>query len=327
MASTNQLTTLSQLSRIVADTGDFSAIRQYQPKDATTNPSLLLKTAKNPEFEPILDKIIRDCPDCFQNETQKIEYLCDQFAIQVGLEILSVVEGRVSTEVDACLSYDTESMIQKARQIIAAYQAHNIDKDRILIKIAATWEGLEAARVLTSEGIHCNLTLVFNLLQAAKAAEDGVYLISPFVGRILDWYKKFRDFSSQDPMLDPGVQSVHRIYHYYKEFNKKTVVMGASFRHIGQLQALAGCDALTIAPALLEGLSQESAPLTQALPSPAYESFGTEETVLSDALVEKNFRWQLNQDEMADSLLSEGIRKFHLDYIALQLLIKQRITG
>ncbi len=314
----DQLTALAKVSRLVADTGDLSAIEQFKPTDATTNPSLLLKAAQDPQYNHLIDQLIQDCPKQITSPEHQATYLCDQLAIMIGKHILEKIEGRVSTEVDAMLSFDTNATVNKARQLIQGYRQNNADTERVLIKIAGTWEGLEAARILSAEGIHCNVTLIFNLLQAAKAAEANVYLISPFIGRILDWHKKHRDFNSANPMDDPGVQSVHQIYHYLKQHDKKTLVMGASFRNIGEIQALAGCDALTISPALLTELTNSNDPLPTILPNPEHPTQAPLE------LSETAFRWALNQDPAASFLLNQGIRQFHNDYLALKKLILEK---
>lgn len=307
-------TTLEQLkamTTVVADTGDILAIRKYQPTDATTNPSLLLKAASLNDYQELLRGIVKS-PDF------DVTRACEQFAVAIGSEILDIIPGYISTEVDARLSFDTAATIAQARNLIARYQAAGWSRERVLVKIAATWEGIQAARVLEQEGIQCNLTLLFSFAQAVACAEAGVTLISPFVGRILDWHKARQpqqDFSGDN---DPGVQSVARIYHYYKHHGYPTIIMGASFRNTGEIKALAGCDRLTISPQLLEELSQSHDPLPRQLtPHAAY----TQEAKLS--LDEKTFRWLLNEDAMATEKLAEGIRNFAADQIKLEKLLLQ----
>lgn len=309
-------TTLEQLktmTTVVADTGDILAIRKYQPTDATTNPSLLLKAAQLPEYQPLLQTIAKHDPAGFN-----VQRASEQLAVAIGSEILSIIPGYISTEVDARLSFDTAATIAKARTLIALYQTKGWPRERILIKIAATWEGIQAARILEQEGIHCNLTLLFSFAQAAACAEAGVTLISPFVGRILDWYKARQpqqDFSGDK---DPGVQSVARIYHYYKQHGYRTIIMGASFRNTGEIKALAGCDRLTISPQLLEELSNSNEPLPRQLQPQAAL---TQQSRLS--LDEKQFRWLMNEDAMATEKLAEGIRNFAADQVALEKLLVQ----
>lgn len=308
-------TTLEQLktmTTVVADTGDILAIRKYQPTDATTNPSLLLKAAQLPEYQELLQGIVKS-PAAFN-----VQQASEQLAVAIGSEILGIVPGYISTEVDARLSFDTAATVSKARNLIALYQAKGWPRERVLIKIAATWEGIQAARILEQEGIHCNLTLLFSFAQAVACAEASVTLISPFVGRILDWYKAKQpqqDFSGDN---DPGVQSVARIYHYYKQHGYRTIIMGASFRNTGEIKALAGCDRLTISPPLLEELSHSNEPLPRQLqPQAAF----TQQPRLS--LDEKQFRWMMNEDAMATEKLAEGIRNFATDQVALEKLLVQ----
>lgn len=312
-------TTLAQLksmTTVVADTGDILAIRKYQPTDATTNPSLLLKAASLPEYEHLLSQAIAASKPF--DVKQASEYL----AVAIGGEILGIVPGYVSTEVDARLSFDTAATIAKARNLIALYEKKGWPRARVLIKIAATWEGIQAARVLEQEGIHCNLTLLFGFAQAVACAEANVTLISPFVGRILDWYKARQpqhDFSGDN---DPGVQSVARIYHYYKQHGYRTIVMGASFRNTGEIKALAGCDRLTISPALLEELEASDEKLPRQLqPNTAFEH----QPKLT--LDEKKFRWMMNEDAMATEKLAEGIRNFAADQITLEKLLTEKANG
>ncbi|MDO5667547.1 MAG: transaldolase [Alcaligenaceae bacterium] len=313
---TNQLESLAKYTTIVADTGDFEAIRQHQPTDATTNPSLILKAIQDERYRPLLDEIIKEHP---QADTEGI---LDHLLILFGRKILDVVPGRVSTEVDARLSFDTKATVARARRLIELYEAAGIDKQRVLIKIAATWEGIEAAKQLEQEGIHCNLTLLFSLVQAVACAQAGVKLISPFVGRIYDWYKKQAgadwDEEAQAGLNDPGVKSVTAIFNYYKKFNIETEIMGASFRNIGQIQALAGSDLLTISPDLLQQLRNNTNPLELALDTKAARNSDIEELSLDEA----KFRFLLNEDAMATEKLAEGIRNFVSDAIKLDKLIE-----
>lgn len=315
----NQLDALKTMTTIVADTGDIEAIRQYQPEDATTNPSLILSAAALPQYAPLIDEAIAYAKAHGADRAAQISEAEDKLAVNIGLEILKIVPGRVSTEVDARLSYDTAATIAKARKIIAHYNAAGIRNERILIKIAATWQGIRAAETLEKEGINCNLTLLFSQAQARACAEAGVYLISPFVGRILDWHKAHSDKKDYAPAEDPGVQSVTAIYHYYKEHGYPTIVMGASFRNSGEITALAGCDRLTIAPPLLAALRASDAPLARKLsdsgatkPRPA-------------PLTEAEFLWQHNSDPMAVDKLAEGIRKFAADQEKLEALLAAKI--
>lgn len=304
---------LQQWSVIVADTGELDAIAQYRPMDATTNPSLLLKVAKDPQYSYLLQDALAQAKE--KGETD-IDRLCDRFAVIVGTKILALIEGRVSTEVPARLSYDTDATVARARSLIALYEEYGISSDRVLIKIAGTWEGIRAAEILEKSGIQCNITLIFNAAQAVASAEAGAFLISPFVGRILDWHKANRQFADADPAKDPGVISVRGIYDYFKAKDYSTIVMGASFRNTGEIMALAGCDRLTISPALLAELSEDTRPLSRVL-SP--------ETITDVASIdtsEAEFRWQLENDAMAHFKLAEGIRKFHADYLSLQAALK-----
>jgi transaldolase len=311
----NQLEQLKQLTTVVADTGDIDAIRQFAPVDATTNPSLLLKAAQDSKYAPLLEQARQWAGQHNVSSAEQLALMTDRFAVLIGREITQLVPGRISTEVDARLSFDTTATITKARELIAQYEALGVPRQRVLIKIASTWEGIEAGRQLEREGINCNLTLLFGFAQARACADAGIYLISPFVGRILDWYKARHpgaDFSLQ---RDPGVQSVSRIYHYYKAQGYDTVVMGASFRNVGEIQCLAGCDRLTISPALMQELSQIDAPLHPAL-SPNCSSNDPRLT-----LTESDFRWEMNEDVMAQEKLAEGIRTFAKDQIKLEQLL------
>ena len=262
---TTQLDSLRSMTVVVADTGDIDAIKKYQPQDATTNPSLILSASALPQYAPLIDEAVAYAKAQSADKTQQLIDAEDKLAVNIGLEILKIVPGRISTEVDARLSYDTQATVEKARKLIALYNAAGISNDRILIKIASTWQGIRAAEILEKEGINCNLTLLFSEAQARACAEAGVYLISPFVGRILDWYKANTDKKEYAPAEDPGVISVTKIYNYYKEYGYKTVVMGASFRNVGEIIELAGCDRLTIAPALLKELQENSTALVRKL--------------------------------------------------------------
>ncbi|MDO9419837.1 MAG: transaldolase [Herminiimonas sp.] len=307
----NQLEQLKQYTTIVADTGDFQSIKAFAPQDATTNPSLILKAVQKDEYRPIMEKIARE------HAGKSTEQIVDHLLVAFGTEILKVIPGRVSTETDARLSFDTEGSIAKGRTLIKLYEAAGISRDRILIKIASTWEGIRAAEVLEKEGIHCNLTLLFSLPQAIACAEANVQLISPFVGRIYDWYKKSTgtDYTGAD---DPGAQSVKRIYTYYRKFGYKTEVMGASFRNTSQITELAGCDLLTISPELLQKLAESDAPLARKLSPQEAQSAAIEKLNLD----EKSFRFMLNDDAMATEKLAEGIRAFCVDAVKLDGLIE-----
>lgn len=305
----NKLEQLKKMTDVVADTGDIEAIKRYQPLDATTNPSLLYKAAQIEAYSPLIKKVLAD--------SDSIEAACDKLAVAIGCEILNIVPGKVSTEVDARLSYDTQASIAKAHHLIDLYEAAGISKDRVLIKLASTWEGIRAAEQLQKEGINCNLTLLFNFSQAAACADAGVYLISPFVGRILDWYKANTDQKEYAPMEDPGVVSVTHIYNYYKQHNYDTVVMGASFRNTGEIEALAGCDRLTISPQLLGELEADTGNLEQQLSA---DSTGDAIAKLQEN--EPAFRLSLNQDAMATEKLAQGIRGFVADQINLENYLK-----
>lgn len=312
---TNQLDSLRELTVVVADTGDIDAIRQYKPEDATTNPSLILSAAALPQYAPLIDEAIAYGKQQSQDKAQQLVDAEDKLAVNIGLEILKLVPGRVSTEVDARLSYDTEATVAKARKLIALYEAAGINKNRILIKIASTWQGIRAAEILEKEGINCNLTLLFSEAQARACAEAGVYLISPFVGRILDWYKANTDKKEYAPEEDPGVISVTKIYNYYKQYGYKTVVMGASFRNVGEIIELAGCDRLTIAPPLLKTLHETPNAVVRKL------GFQGEVQAKPQPLTEAEFYWQHNSDAMAVEKLAEGIRKFAVDQGKLEEML------
>ncbi len=307
----NTLESLRQHTVVVADTGDFESMRAYTPRDATTNPSLILKAVKQAAYRPLLEQVLREHPDA------DTEGVIDQLLIRFGRAILDIVPGRVSTEVDARLSFDRPGTLTKARHLIDLYQRAGIPRERILIKIASTWEGIQAAKDLEQEGIHCNLTLLFSFAQAVACAEAGVTLISPFVGRIYDWHKKEtgRDYQGAD---DPGVQSVTRIYAYYKTFGYPTEVMGASFRNTGEILALAGCDLLTISPSLLEELASNTREVPRLLDPIASRDSALQRVTLD----EKAFRWEHNQDAMAVEKLAQGIRSFAADTLELEQLIR-----
>lgn len=307
----NKLSQLKAFTTIVADTGDIAAIKEYMPEDATTNPSLMLKAAQIPEYAPFIDQAITWAKTQSDDMNQQIIDASDKLAVIVGAEILKTVPGRISTEVDARLSFDKDATLAKARKLIALYEEAGVSKDRVLIKAASTWEGIKAAEELEKEGINCNLTLLFSFAQAKACAEAGVYLISPFVGRILDWYKKStgEEYTAE---TDPGVVSVTEIYNYYKQHGYKTVVMGASFRNIGEIEQLAGCDRLTIAPALLGELEKDTGTLERKL-TPV-----TDIETAPEAITEAEFRWEMNQDAMATEKLSEGIRNFAIDQNKLE---------
>ena len=314
----NLLEQLKKLTTVVADTGDFISMEEYKPMDATTNPSLIYAVSQNPRFAPLLREAITYAKGQSDDEDAQLDIAMDRVAVNFGLKILEIVPNRVSTEVDARWSFDKEASIAKARDLIALYEAEGISRDRVLIKLAATWEGIRAAEVLEKDGIHCNLTLLFSFAQAVACADAGVKLISPFVGRILDWHKKDRGVEEIAPEEDPGVLSVKKIYNYYKKFDYKTEIMGASFRNIGEITELAGCDLLTISPALLNELSTTEGTLKpQLTPELAKESDLEKITV-----DEKTFRWMLNEDAMATEKLAEGIRNFTADIIRLEKQVK-----
>ncbi|MDB6005529.1 MAG: tal [Prosthecobacter sp.] len=309
-----QLDQLKQYTVVVADTGDFEAMKAYKPQDATTNPSLILAASQKAEYKTLFDKAVAD------GKSGGVSAVMDNLVVAFGLEILKIVPGRVSTEVDARLSFDTQANIDKARHLIGMYEKAGIGRERILIKIASTWEGIKAAEVLQKEGINCNLTLLFSLAQAVVCAEGGIKLISPFVGRILDWHKKStgKDFA---PTEDPGVISVTQIYNYYKQFGYKTEVMGASFRNKGEITELAGCDLLTISPSLLGELAGSEEALPQKLNADNAKSLKIEK-IGSD---EKTFRWLFNEDAMATEKTAEGIRNFAKDIVKLETMVEKAL--
>lgn len=314
----SKLDQLKSMTTVVADTGDLEAIARWQPRDATTNPSLLLKAAASEAYRPMLDKAVAWAASQGGSNAEQLADATDMLAVLAGQKILDVVPGMVSTEVDARLSFDTSATIDKAHKLIRLYQQQGVDTGRVLIKIASTWEGIRAAEQLEKEGIHCNLTLLFSFIQAAACAEAGAYLISPFVGRILDWHIANSDRDSFDPADDPGVQSVSRIYNYYKTNGYNTVVMGASFRNAGEIEMLAGCDRLTISPALLQALQEDEGELPRRLSPDTASS-----TDRPGNIDERLFRWESNEDAMATEKLAEGIRRFAADQIELENRIRQ----
>ncbi len=315
----NKLEQLRSMTTVVADTGDIESIRQYRPSDATTNPSLLYKAAQMPQYQPLVQSAIEYGQARGGSEEQRRLLTLDKIAVNFGREILDIVPGRVSTEVDARLSFDTAATVARAEQLIALYREAGVDSARILIKIASTWEGIRAAEVLEKKGIHCNLTLMFSLAQAVGAAEAGATLISPFVGRIMDWYKKAEGVDGYAAAEDPGVKSVTTIYQYLKKFDYATVVMGASFRNIDEIMELAGCDLLTIAPALMEQLQNSEGELPRKL-SPEMARAADIERIELD---EPRFRWLMNEDAMATEKLAEGIRGFTADTLKLEQLVQE----
>ena len=313
----NKLDQLKAMTLVVADTGDIDAIKNYQPVDATTNPSLVLKAAQLPAYQGLVSEAKQWAQQQGGTALQVMDNTCDYLAVSIGKEILSVIPGRISTEVDSCLSFDQQGTIVRARRIIELYQQQGIASDRVLIKMASTWEGIQAARQLEQEGIQCNLTLLFSFAQAVACAQAGVFLISPFVGRILDWYKKSTGKDNYLAAEDPGVLSVSRIYNYYKHYGYKTIVMGASFRNIGEIEQLAGCDRLTISPDLMQQLADDQGTLPQQLDA---NSATCDEPKLD--LDETSFRWLHNEDAMATEKLAEGIRNFTRDQEKLETLLE-----
>ena len=313
----SKLEQLRQMTLVVADTGDIEAMRRFKPQDATTNPSLLLKAARLPGYDARLQKAREWAAARGGSGDEQVADACDRFAVEVGSEIVSLIPGRISTEVDARLSFDTTRSMDRARKLIGMYEEQGVSRDRILIKLASTWEGIRAAEQLEKEGINCNLTLLFGFSQAAACADAGVYLISPFVGRIMDWYKANTDLVIETPEDDPGVQSVRRIYAYYKQHGYGTVVMGASFRNTGEIEALAGCDRLTISPALMKELDSDHGELPRQL-DPARVNSDDPMSPPSEA----GFRYDLNADAMAIEKLSEGIRNFVADQERLEALVR-----
>jgi transaldolase len=314
------LDSLRQHTVVVADTGDIEAIARHKPRDATTNPSLLLKAAQMPQYRPLVDQAVKKAGS--GSPSQRLTAFMDQLAVNFGCEILKLVPGRVSTEVDAALSFDTAGSLTKARELIALYAAAGIGRERVLIKLGSTWEGIKAAEQLEREGIHCNLTLLFSFAQAVACAEAGVTLISPFVGRIYDYYVQ-KNGGKEPAGADPGVTSVETIYNYYKKFDYRTEVMGASFRKVEQVTQLAGCDLLTISPELLASLAEQSGELTRRL-SPATAKAAKLEKIQLD---EKTYRFLHNQDAMAVDKLADGIRKFWADGRQLEQFAGKLMAG
>ena len=316
----NQLEQLKKFTKVVADTADFESMKEFKPQDATTNPSLVYAATQKPAYSHLIEEVLAARKNSGLSGQAQIEDICDHLLVQFGTDILKIVPGRVSTETDARLSFDVEGSIDKARRLIKLYEDRKIPRERVLIKIASTWEGLKAAEQLQQEGIRCNLTLMFSLPQAVRAAEAKVQLISPFVGRIYDWYKKEnkRDYSGAE---DPGVQSVTEIYNYYKKFGISTEVMGASFRNVGQILELAGCDCLTISPELMEELSKSNQPVEHKLTAEKAKSATIEKLELD----EKTFRWMLNDNAMAYEKTGEGIRKFAVDVVKLEKFVASKL--
>ncbi|XP_022656164.1 transaldolase-like isoform X1 [Varroa destructor] len=315
---------LKELTIVVADTGDFEAMKEYKPTDATTNPSLILQAAKLTQYQALIDEAVSYGRGKGKTPCEQLEEAMDKLFVLFGNEILKIIPGRVSTEVDARLSFDKDASINKAVKLISLYKELGVPKERVLIKLASTWEGIEAARILEKEhGIHCNMTLLFNFTQAIACAEAGVTLISPFVGRILDWYTANTDKKAFEPLEDPGVKSVTRIYNYYKKFGYKTVVMGASFRNTGEVKALAGCDLLTISPGLLKELANSNELVPHYLKAENATSIELEKISVD----EKRFRWDMNEDQMATDKLSDGIRKFAADARKLEALIQEKLKS
>jgi len=319
-AKLNQLEQLKKFTKVVADTADFESIKDFKPEDATTNPSLVYAATQKQQYSHLVDEVLADRKNSGLSGQAQIEDICDHLLVQFGTDILEIVPGRVSNETDARLSFDVEGSIKKARRLIQLYEERKIPRERVLIKIASTWEGLNAAEQLQKEGIRCNLTLLFSLPQAVRAAEAKVQLISPFVGRIYDWYKKEmkRDFTGPE---DPGVQSVTEIYTYYKKFDIATEVMGASFRNAGQIRELAGCDALTISPELMKELSESTEPLERKLDPEKAKQAKIEKLKLD----EKTFRYLLNDNAMATEKTAEGIRKFAADVVKLEKFVASKM--
>jgi transaldolase len=317
----NQLEQLKKFTKIVADTADFESVKDFKPQDATTNPSLVYAATQKPEYGHLLEEVLTTRKKSGLSGHEQIEDVCDHLLVQFGCDILEIVPGRVSTETDARLSFDVEGSIRKARRLVELYEERGIPRERVLIKVASTWEGIYAAEQLTKEGIRCNLTLMFSLPQAVRCAEAKVQLISPFVGRIYDWYKKEnkRDYYGAE---DPGVQSVAEIYTYYKKFDIPTEVMGASFRNTGQILELAGCDCLTISPELMKELSGSTEPVERKLTPEKAKAAKVNKLGLN----EKKFRWLVNENAMATEKLAEGIRKFAADVVKLEKFVASKIT-
>lgn len=315
---TSKLEQLKTMTTVVADTGDLDAIAEWRPEDATTNPSLLLKAAASDAYRPMLDQAVAYASRQGGSDQEQLGWATDTLAVLAGRQILELIPGVVSTEVDARLSFDTPATIDRARRLVELYDEHGVDTSRVLIKVASTWEGIRAAEQLEKDGIHCNLTLLFSFIQAAACADAGAFLISPFVGRILDWHLAHSDRDAFAPAEDPGVQSVTRIYNYYKANGYDTVVMGASFRNGGEIEQLAGCDRLTISPALLKALKEDDGNLPRKL-SPQSATSSDRPQIIDEGL----FRWQSNEDAMATEKLAEGIRRFAADQIELEKRVSQ----
>ena len=317
----SKLDQLKQMTTIVSDSGEFEEIKTYHPTDATTNPSLILAASNKPEYQFLIEEAIQSGKKMANADEEILNHILDKIFVNFGIEILKIVPGRVSTEVDARISFDVDASVKKARHLISLYEEAGISRKRILIKLASTWEGIKAAEILEKESIHCNMTLMFSLAQAIGCAQSKATLISPFVGRILDWYKKNEGKESYPPMEDPGVLSVTQIYNYYKKFGIKTQIMGASFRNIDEILELAGCDLLTISPKLLEELKKAEGPVERKL----HPETAKKQNIETIHLDEQSFRWMLNENAMATEKLSEGIRVFAKDIVKLETLIAQRI--
>lgn len=317
----NQLDQLKRVTTVVADTGDFQTIKEYAPQDATTNPTLILKAVQKEEYAALADKAVETYKDSDLSGQALTDAIANELLVLFGIEILNIVPGRVSTEVDARLSYDTESTVDRAREIIRLYESKGISCERILIKIASTWEGINAAAILEKEGIHCNLTLLFSLVQAVHCAESGITLISPFVGRIMDWFKA-KSGQEYAPADDPGVQSVQAIYNYYKKFGYKTEVMGASFRNKGEITELAGCDLLTISPGLLAELQSSTDSIERKISPETAQKIDIDRIEIT----EKSFRWLFSEDAMATEKTAEGIRNFAVDIRKLEAMIQEKLA-
>jgi transaldolase len=317
---TNTLDSLKKMTTVVADTGDFETLAAYAPQDATTNPSLILKALQKGAYSGVLDDAIQSAGDSSASTEARVDLVIDHLLVGFGLKILEIVPGRVSTEVDARLSFDTGATVAKARELIALYEAAGVGRERVLIKIASTWEGIRAAEVLQKEGIRCNMTLLFSLAQAVACAEAGAQLISPFVGRILDWYKANTD-ETYDRSNDPGVASVKEIFTYYKKFGHATEVMGASFRNVGEILELAGCDLLTISPNLLEELKGMDEAVEQKLDASAAKDADIDQLDVS----EESFRWLMNEDAMATEKLAQGIRVFAEDMVKVRAIVAEKV--
>lgn len=317
----SQLTALKAITTVVADTGDCEKVKIYKPRDATTNPSLILQAVQSPSYAPIVADVLKHCESLSGTKENRVHEICDILSVRFGIELLKIVPGRVSTEVDANLSFDVDKTLMKARKLMGIYEAHGISRDRVLIKLAATWEGVQACRILESEGIHCNMTLIFNYEQAVACAQAHATLISPFVGRILDWFNAKNPPSEPYTMLtDPGVISVTKIYNYFKQHGHSTTVMGASFRSKDEILGLAGIDALTISPKLLEELESCTEPLSRIL-----DPTKISEIYVALEVTESVFRWGLNEDPMATEKLAEGIRNFNNDLKKLHEVVRARI--